>query len=54
MIALYGLGSVWDLPEQSPFVTKVDCYLRMVGLPYKLALWQSPEDLANTSRSEWK
>jgi len=36
MITLLGYIPAWGLPDVSPFVTKVDCYLRMVGLPYKL------------------
>jgi glutathione S-transferase len=36
MITLYGISPAWGLPDRSPFVTKVDCYLRMVKLPYRL------------------
>jgi glutathione S-transferase len=36
MITLIGYMPAWGLPDVSPFVTKVDCYLRMVGLPYQL------------------
>jgi isoprene-epoxide---glutathione S-transferase len=36
MITLIGYIPAWGLPDISPFVTKVDCYLRMAGLPYQL------------------
>ena len=36
MIRLYGICPAWGLPDVSTFVTKVDCYLRMVELPYTL------------------
>jgi glutathione S-transferase len=36
MITLIGYLPAWGLPDISPFVTKVDCYLRMVGLEYRL------------------
>jgi glutathione S-transferase len=36
MITLYGTSPAWGLPDRSPFVTKVDGYLRMVQLPYTL------------------
>lgn len=36
MITLYGISPAWGLPDRSPFVSKVDCYLRMVELPYTL------------------
>jgi len=36
MINLYGMCPVWGLPDASTFVIKVDCYLRMVELPYRL------------------
>jgi glutathione S-transferase len=35
-IRLYGTCPAWGLPDVSTFVTKVDCYLRMVKLPYTL------------------
>jgi glutathione S-transferase len=36
MIELYGFAPVWGLVDLSPFVMKVDTYLRLAGLPYKL------------------
>jgi hypothetical protein len=45
MIKLHGFGPAWGLPDLSPFVTKVDCYLRLVGLPHEVISWQSPQDL---------
>jgi glutathione S-transferase len=43
MITLYQYIAAWGLPDISPFVTKVDCYLRMVGLPYKLEKFPSTQ-----------
>lgn len=34
MIVLAGGGAAWGLPEISPFVTKTEIHLRMVGLDY--------------------
>jgi len=42
---LHGYGPAWGLPDCSPFVTKVDCYMRMVDLPHTLLTWRSLEDL---------
>jgi len=36
MIDLYAFAPLWGLADVSPFVTKVDVYLRLAGLPYKL------------------
>jgi len=36
MIRLYGICPVSGLPDVSTFVIKVDCYLRMVEMPYTL------------------
>ena len=36
MIKMHGYIPAWGVPDVSPFVTKIDCYLRMVGLPYTL------------------
>ena len=35
MIQLYGFTPVWGLPDCSPFVTKVDAYLRLAKLPFE-------------------
>ena len=53
MIKLHGFGPAWELPDLSPFVTKVDCYLRMVGLPYELVPWQSPQDLLTAPKGKF-
>jgi isoprene-epoxide---glutathione S-transferase len=36
MIRMLGYIPAWGLPDVSPFVTKIDCYLRIVGLSYEL------------------
>jgi len=36
MIDLYAFAPLWGLVDVSPFVTKVDVYLRLAELPYKL------------------
>ena len=36
MIHLHAFAPLWELVDISPFVTKVDVYLRLVELPYKL------------------
>ena len=36
MIYLHGFAPLWGLIDLSPFVTKVDCYLRLTQLPYEL------------------
>ncbi|MBI4696036.1 MAG: glutathione S-transferase N-terminal domain-containing protein [Gammaproteobacteria bacterium] len=38
MITMYGHVPAWGIPDLSPYVTKIDCYLRMTGLPYELVL----------------
>lgn len=53
MIQLYGFGPAWGLPDCSHFVVKVDCYLRMVGLPYTLVPWQSFKDLQNAPKGKF-
>jgi glutathione S-transferase len=53
MIRLYGYGPAWDLPDCSPNVAKVDCYLRMVELPYTLVPWQSFQDLQNAPKGKF-
>jgi Glutathione S-transferase N-terminal domain len=45
MIKLHGCSPAWSLPDCSPFVTKIDCYLRMTGLQYELIHWQSLSDI---------
>ena len=53
MIKLYGYGPAWGLPDCSPFVTKVDCYMRMVDLPYTLVPWRSLQDLQNSPKGKF-
>jgi len=36
MIYLYAFAPLWGLSDTSPFVTKVDVYLRLTNLPFKL------------------
>jgi len=46
MITLYQFAPIWGLPDLSPFVTKLDAYLRMVELPYKTVranYWEAPK-----------
>jgi len=38
MITLYGHVPAWGVPDISPYVTTIDCYLRMAELPYELVL----------------
>src|SRR5215471_15486485 len=51
MIKLYQYTTAWGLPDISPFVTKVDCYLRMVQLPYERVKLPAVE-LAKTSKGK--
>jgi glutathione S-transferase len=53
MIKLYGYGPAWGLPDCSVFVTKVDCYLRMVDLPYTPVPWRSFHDLQNAPKGKF-
>src|SRR5712692_5450803 len=52
MIKLYAAAPAWGLPNVSPFVLKVDCYLRMVELPYELCSFQSSEDFAQAPKGK--
>ena len=36
MIQLYGFGPLWGLSDLSPFVTKVEVYLRLARLPFEM------------------
>jgi glutathione S-transferase len=51
MIKLYQYIAAWGLPDISPFVTKVDCYLRMTALPYEFVRLPAVE-LANTPKGK--
>lgn len=46
MIKLYGFGPGFGMPDPSPFVGKVDAYLRMAKLDYKLI-----QDMANLQKA---
>ena len=52
MIKLYAAAPAWDVPNVSPFVLKVDCYLRMVGLPYELVSFESPAEFAQLPKGK--
>jgi glutathione S-transferase len=52
MINLYAAGPGWDVYNLSPFVLKVDCYLRMVGLPYELSSFQSLADFVQAPKGK--
>jgi len=52
MIKLYGLSPAWGLPDCSQFVLKVDCYLRMIGMPHQLISWQSLKDFARAPKGK--
>lgn len=43
MITLYQFHSVWGLPNASPFCMKVETYLRMEKLPYKIKRIHNPQ-----------
>ena len=36
MINLHAFAPLWGLSDTSPFVTKIDVYLRLTNLPFKL------------------
>ena len=42
MIFLHQYPGLWDLPSLSPFCTKVETYLKMVNLPYKIVIENNP------------
>jgi glutathione S-transferase len=52
MITLYGFSPAGELPDTSPFVTKVDCYLRMAKVPYRLVSWQSFDAQLNAPKGK--
>lgn len=52
MIKLYGCAPAWSLPDCSPFVMKIDCYLRMTGLQYELVHWQSLSDMQRAPKGK--
>jgi glutathione S-transferase len=37
MITLHQFARTWDIPNVSPFCSKVETYLRMAGFPYRVA-----------------
>ena len=51
MIKMHGYIPAWGVPDVSPFVTKIDCYLRMVGLPYELVKLEQG-DLTKTPKGK--
>ena len=51
MITLYQYIAAWGLPDISPFVTKVDCYLRMTELSYERVRFPATE-LENTPKGK--
>jgi glutathione S-transferase len=51
MIRLYQYIAAWGLPDISPFVTKIDCYLRMTELPYERVRFPATE-LGNTPKGK--
>jgi glutathione S-transferase len=52
MINLYAAAPGWGVPNLSPFVLKVDCYLRMVGLPYELCSFRSLGDIVQAPKGK--
>lgn len=42
MILLHQYPAVWDLPSLSPFCIKVETYLLMANLPYKIIIENNP------------
>ena len=35
MLTVYKFGSAWGMPDLSPFVVKLETYLRLAGIPYE-------------------
>src|SRR6516165_9988234 len=52
IIKLYGFSPAWSLPDCSPFVMKIDCYLRMTRLQYELVHWQSLRDMQRAPKGK--
>jgi glutathione S-transferase len=52
VIQLHGFGSLWGLADLSPFVTKVDFYLRLTKLPYEMVPF-SMEIFANAPKGKY-
>lgn len=52
MINLYAAGPGWGVPNLSPFVLKVDCYLRMIGLPYELCSFRFLADFVQAPKGK--
>lgn len=42
MITLYQFGSLWGLPNVSPFCLKLEAYLRLSAIPYKVRAVNNP------------
>src|SRR6185503_16489589 len=52
MIRLHGYAPLWGLSDLSPFVTKVEVYLRLAKLPYELVPF-SPEMFACAPKGKY-
>ena len=52
VMKLFGCLSAWGLPSRSPFVMKIDCYLRMMGLLYERVHWHGPSDFQRAPKGE--
>jgi len=42
MITLHQYPGCWELPSLSPFCIKVETYLKMTGIPYKVVVENDP------------